>query len=907
MKKPVKSLLSIILSIIIGAMSAGYVCPVYSYAEQEEIIEEGRLDDLEVEEPVSTEPETEEPETIDGHGLGYIAQPYPVDIPIVGAKEQESGYPLLRESGSYNGYEQGLLPEIRNQGSEGACWAFASLGAVETDLIHDGASLSTDTSELQLAYFTCHKYIDPKGCHNRDNVYYAGYGSWLSNGGCQQMAYRAMMEGVGIVSESDMPYREGYELNGFAPSDEYAYGYNTYQLKGAYVINIDDREGIKSAIREHGGVAVSFYANSTYYNSYYNSYYCNGSGINHAVMLVGWDDNFSKDNFGSYSKPSSNGAWLVRNSWGDEGYGFYGYFWISYEDASLRSGQYAVAFDADTDVYDNTYAYFRNFSQVGPATVYAGQKVKVSFNAEEGESVTAVGFETADADFTAYATVTADGQQATGSVSTHYAGFYVIELTTDIILTEDSEVNIELSFSKNVRLIVEYPGNLYYGSIYLSNAPDGEFYVGNTHYSYDPMVMLYTNDEAGEVIDVENVSLDRNSLNLEVGDTGALSATVTPGNATKKVLVWRSSNTGVAEVDSNGNVKAVGAGDAVITVSSKNGKTATCSVHVTGRPVTGVSLDKENYSLSIGQTGVLNATVYPENAGNKTVHFSSSDPGTVSVDDEGTLTALKSGTVTITVTTDEGGFTDTCTVNVKKGNKKITGLSVSYGSMTGMTVGETRYVDIKVYPEGASAQDLFIQSSDPAVATMDYTGAVKALGLGYTIISISTPDGFSKVSIYAEVSYEGDGGNGDGGNGDPDYDPETSALMYRLYNPNSGEHFYTESKREKDRLVKAGWNYEDIGWIAPKTGDPVYRLYNENAGDHHYTMSGKERDSLIREGWKDEGVGWYSAPADTGTPLYRLYNPNAVAGSHHYTQSLHEVNSLIGVGWNYEGIAWYAF
>lgn len=61
--------------------------------------------------------------------------------------------------------------------------------------------------------------------------------------------------------------------------------------------------------------------------------------------------------------------------------------------------------------------------------------------------------------------------------------------------------------------------------------------------------------------------------------------------------------------------------------------------------------------------------------------------------------------------------------------------------------------------------------------------------------------------------------------------------MYRLYNPNSGEHFYTANTVERDKVKKAGWKYEGIGWNAPASGDPVYRLYNPNAGDHHYSAT----------------------------------------------------------------------
>ncbi len=129
--------------------------------------------------------------------------------------------------------------------------------------------------------------------------------------------------------------------------------------------------------------------------------------------------------------------------------------------------------------------------------------------------------------------------------------------------------------------------------------------------------------------------------------------------------------------------------------------------------------------------------------------------------------------------------------------------------------------------------------------------------------------------------------------------------MFRLYNPNSGEHFYTSSTEEWKSVVSAGWLSEGVGWVAPdKSSKPVYRLYNANGGEHHYTMSVAERDALIACGWNDEGVGWYSDEAET-VPIYREYNPNAFANNHNYTNDADEHAMLVEIGWNDEGIAWY--
>ena len=157
------------------------------------------------------------------------------------------------------------------------------------------------------------------------------------------------------------------------------------------------------------------------------------------------------------------------------------------------------------------------------------------------------------------------------------------------------------------------------------------------------------------------------------------------------------------------------------------------------------------------------------------------------------------------------------------------------------------------------------------------------LTLGFTAISCSLP--FSRA-VAAETTNK--------------------VTMYRLYNPNSGEHFYTGDEKERTDLAKLGWRDEGIGWIAPvKSNTPVYRLYNGNAGDHHYTLDAKEKNSLIGAGWKDEGIGWYSDDEKT-VPLYREYNPNAVTGTHNYTADKAEHNNLVKAGWKDEGIGWYA-
>lgn len=131
--------------------------------------------------------------------------------------------------------------------------------------------------------------------------------------------------------------------------------------------------------------------------------------------------------------------------------------------------------------------------------------------------------------------------------------------------------------------------------------------------------------------------------------------------------------------------------------------------------------------------------------------------------------------------------------------------------------------------------------------------------------------------------------------------------LYRLYNPHSGEHFYTASHTKWWNLYEQGWGYEGLNGWYPLSGMPVYQVSNPITGENHYTISQEEQENLVKAGWKLEGIAFHSADSSEGLPVYRLYNPKASkVASHHYTLSKAEVEALQAAGWKYEGIGWYA-
>ena len=175
-------------------------------------------------------------------------------------------------------------------------------------------------------------------------------------------------------------------------------------------------------------------------------------------------------------------------------------------------------------------------------------------------------------------------------------------------------------------------------------------------------------DENGN-IPLIDINISESEMTIKEGESVTLTTTCYPDNTTfSKKITWSSSDTNVATVDANGTVIAKSAGTAVITATTENGKTASCTVTVEKKliPITEVCLDKSSATLPEGETTALTATVLPENTtDSKNVSWSSSNSEVAIVDANGTVTAKSAGTAIITATS-ENGKTASCTVTVNK-------------------------------------------------------------------------------------------------------------------------------------------------------------------------------------------------------------------------------------------------
>ena len=244
-----------------------------------------------------------------------------------------------------------------------------------------------------------------------------------------------------------------------------------------------------------------------------------------------------------------------------------------------------------------------------------------------------------------------------------------------------------------------------------------------------------------EKIAINNLRLDKTELILDVGKDATIKVTIDPSNATKKDLEWKSSDESIAIVDSNGKVTAKKEGTATITVRALDGSEtkAICNVNVKAVKVTKIELNKSEITLKVGKTTTLKTTkIYPNNATNKGITWSSSDEKVAIVDKKGKVKAIKKGNVTITATANDGNNTKaTCQVTIVQ---PVTGITISPEKVT-LTEGKHTTLKAIITPNNASIKKVKWRSLNTDVAMVDQNGKVKAIKEGMATITATAKDG----------------------------------------------------------------------------------------------------------------------------------------------------------------------
>ena len=251
-------------------------------------------------------------------------------------------------------------------------------------------------------------------------------------------------------------------------------------------------------------------------------------------------------------------------------------------------------------------------------------------------------------------------------------------------------------------------------------------------------------EEVHEIL-ASSVTLDKTSVEVLIGQTVHLSATVLPEATTDKTIRWSSSDDSVAMVD-EGTVTAHKVGQATIKATCGN-KEASCVVNVLPIVVEEISFNKTSVSVKAGETVTLTATVKPDDATDKTVTWSTSDASVATVND-GVVTAKKVGTATITAKA--GDKSATCEITVVATPVTAVTLNKTYVSLK---AGETVTLTATVKPDDATDKTVTWGSSDESVAKVE-NGIVTAIGKGLSTITAKAGDTSATCMVTVSVPVE---------------------------------------------------------------------------------------------------------------------------------------------------------
>ena len=291
----------------------------------------------------------------------------------------------------------GKLTPVKNQKNYGTCWAHAAMAACESNyLIRSkkgnfsgslGNSKTLNLSEMFLAWFT---YANP----DKSKSFTLSNKKGILNQGGNETKSTAILSRIGIVQESSMPYGKTVSKNSRPGNYTRVLRLKEATFSAPSLSSSEQDKIIKQLIMDRGAVLISYSEDSRYYNKKTNAYYRAGNAsVNHMVVIVGWNDNYSRGNFG-LDKPKRNGAWLVRNSWGTK-WGAGGYFWMSYEQYRYSGTAFTVepvSEKLNHYGYDD-FGWLRSVNVNGKRTCYAANVFRVK---NSSESLCEIGFYTTD-------------------------------------------------------------------------------------------------------------------------------------------------------------------------------------------------------------------------------------------------------------------------------------------------------------------------------------------------------------------------------------------------------------------------------------------------------------------------------------------------------------------------------
>lgn len=540
--------------------------------------------------------------------------------------------------------------KVKNQMDLESCWSFSFTSMIESTIKN-----GKEYSPMHIDYKTNEMF-------NRD----------LLKGGNSNLGLAYLSSGSGPVYESDFPislvYKKNsnYEKGNLVDAKQIDLSkykaratlkdatrlpsiYKTYNSDGTITYKNDNtssaniyskeeveaiRIQIKKHIKEKGGIFSAIYSDigvtsdgtykseQGYYNDEKSAYYCNGknlkkSSTNHSVTIIGWDDNFSKDNFSEGNKPINNGAYIVLNSYGEE-FGEKGIFYVSYDDFGIERSM--IGLNEIIEESSSIVKYDYQYDELGGNFGIAGQSGKPIYAANvfkkkdlsHIENLSEIGVTLLGADgIEIYVNPDNDDISKCKLVATYTgdnalnAGYHVLKLSSPIELTGEKFV-VKIKYINSEGAFVPLECNFKESNIkdeenekLFENAKSnkGESYISTDDITWNDIYNFKIDEnttlkdtsatikaftiQGNEKMNATGVELNKTSISMNVGDTSSLVASVKPENAPNKNVKWASSNESIVTVNEEGIITAVAEGEAKIIVTTLDGNhTAECNIIV---------------------------------------------------------------------------------------------------------------------------------------------------------------------------------------------------------------------------------------------------------------------------------------------------------------------------------------
>lgn len=608
--------------------------------------------------------------------IGFALTVYAAGISCISVQAQESVASTEVIPTTYDSRQYGYVTEKKEQYG-GTCWAFAAIAAAESSLIKSGlADSSIDLSEFHLVYYAhMGGFNDPLGnCSTYSGRVSSIYDA-INYGGLSNDVETQFSIWSGPVLESDMPYSNREYINKIYPevSEDLSNKCLYHLNKSVHSYSIDDT---KRLIMQYGAVTGCLYIGGTNYINYkdyeyitYNFPNAVDGAVNHELSIIGWDDNYPKENF-NY-QPEHDGAWLVKDSDGKN----QPYWYVSYE--TMRNYD-CVAYEFEpAELLENNYMYGGRTKPVSGVNVLNTENSDMNiFEAkrssetlEKLESIMITTLRDENRKVTIYINPVIKNNQIvdyeyksnTFEFYFDHAGVFKVDLPEDIYLNNGDTFGID---------VTDMSGESKTEDVHFDTAQ------GFTNSTDIPL--------AGEV------TIDTTSKELAIGESFKIHGSVSVPAEAMAGISYTSSDTDVATVDKKGNVTAVAPGTATITAAATYGSDRkTCTVTVKPNLATSLTVE-ESVTMKLYDFYTLHPVVDP-NATDQGVRYDSSNHGIVTVDDSGRLYAKNPGTAVITVkTTDGSNLSVSCTVKVIPpwdDTTDISGGGTDHASDTGTTTG----------------------------------------------------------------------------------------------------------------------------------------------------------------------------------------------------------------------------